>query len=89
MARKKEPTTTNTAITDFDFEQALSKLDQLIKQMEAGGLRLDESLIQFEEGISLVRHCQQALKDAEQKIHLLIEKNGHLEMQVFDSEIEQ
>ena len=44
--------------------------------MENGELSLEASLKTFEEGIRLTRECQQALKEAEQKVSLLVEKNG-------------
>jgi exodeoxyribonuclease VII small subunit len=54
--------------------------------METGDLSLEESLKTFEDGIKLTRECQQALKSAEQKVKLLIEKNGEVEEQSFESD---
>jgi exodeoxyribonuclease VII small subunit len=61
---------------DFNFEAALAELNQLVEKMERGGISLEESLADFERGIALTRQCQQALKTAEQKVHILLEKNG-------------
>lgn len=69
-----------------NFEQALSDLEQLVENMEQGDLSLDESLKQFEKGIALASSCQQSLQKAEQKVDLLIEKNGELLTKDFDSE---
>ncbi len=55
----------------FDFEKNLSELEQLVTQMEDGSLSLEQSLKKFEEGIGLIRSCQGALTDAEQKVELL------------------
>ena len=44
--------------------------------MESGELSLEASLKIFEEGIKLTRECQKALKEVEQKVSLLMEKNG-------------
>jgi len=60
----------------YPFESSLARLESLVEQMESGELSLDESLKLFEEGIKLTRECQQALADAEQKVNLLLEKNG-------------
>lgn len=62
----------------FDFEKALASLEKLVTRMESGNLSLEDSLSAFEEGIALTRQCQQALKQAEQKVQLLMEKNGQI-----------
>lgn len=66
MAKKTPPS----------FEQALEELEQIIGQMEQGEISLEESLKSFERGIHLTRTCQQALRDAEQKVQQLVEKSG-------------
>ncbi len=60
----------------FDFEQALADLEQLVERMEHGELTLEESLKDFERGIALTRSCQKALAEAEQKVKMLVQKNG-------------
>jgi exodeoxyribonuclease VII small subunit len=70
----------------FQFEESLSKLERLVEQMEDGEFSLEQSLKAFEEGIKLTRECQQALKKAEQKVQILIQKNGELESEPFDAE---
>lgn len=68
MAKKKT--------TGFDFENALEELEALVTAMEQGELSLEESLAAFEKGIKLTRECQTALKQAEQKVQVLIGENG-------------
>ncbi len=68
----------------YPFEESLNKLEGLVEKMESGDLSLEDSLKTFEEGIKLTRECQQALKQAEQKVNLLIEKNGSAESEPFD-----
>lgn len=63
----------------FPFEESISRLEALVERMEDGNLSLEESLKTFEEGIKLTRQCQQALKTAEQKVKVLIEKNSSVE----------
>lgn len=72
----------NTAI---NFESALKELESLVARMEQGDLPLEESLACFERGIALTRTCQQSLKSAEQKIQMLVEKDGLAELQPFDN----
>lgn len=69
-----------------DFEAALAELETLVEKMEQGDLSLDESLKQFERGIKLTRSCQQSLRDAEQKVQVLLEKNGQETLEPFDSD---
>ena len=69
-----------------DFEAALAELESLVEQMEQGDLSLDESLKQFERGVELTRACQTALKDAEQKVQILLEKDGQAELGAFTSD---
>ena len=65
--------------TGFDFENALEELETLVTSMEEGELSLEESLQAFEKGIKLTRECQTALKQAEQKVQVLISENGDTE----------
>ena len=68
------------------FEASLKELETLVEKMDQGELSLEESLQHFERGIQLTRNCQQALKDAEQKVDMLLKKNGQEEVVPFDSE---
>jgi len=71
-----------------DFETAMAELETLVEKMEQGDLSLDESLQQFERGVQLTRSCQQALKDAEQKVQVLLKKNGQETLEPFGSDVE-
>lgn len=77
MPRK---TTTDTA---FHFEAAMTELSHIVEKMEQGGLSLEESLQLFEKGIVLTRQCQQALKQAEQKVKILLKKNGQSSLESY------
>ncbi len=50
------------------FEQAMTRLEQIVTTLENGRCTLDESMKLFEEGAKLTAFCQKALKSAEQKI---------------------
>ena len=69
-----------------NFETSLKELETLVEKMEQGDLSLEESLSHFERGVQLSRSCQQALKAAEQKVEILMKKNGQEEITSFDSE---
>ncbi|MEL7564210.1 MAG: exodeoxyribonuclease VII small subunit [Dehalobacterium sp.] len=59
------------AAKNMSFEQALEKLEKNVKDLESGDLSLDEVLKLFEEGVGLVKVCQQKINEAEQKIEIL------------------
>ena len=61
-----------------NFETALTELEKLVQSMESGELSLENSLKAFEDGMQLSRDCQQALADAEQKVQLLMDKDGEI-----------
>lgn len=69
-----------------DFEKSLKELESLVEKMEQGDLSLEDSLSHFERGVQLSRACQQALKTAEQKVAILMQKDGQEETIPFDSE---
>ena len=65
--------------SDFNFEEKLRELEQLVTRMEDGNLGLEESLEAFENGVKLVKDCQQALEAAEQKVKVLTSAEGDTE----------
>lgn len=72
--------------THFNFEQALKELEELVGRMEQGNLSLEDSLKAFERGIELTRNCQQALKEAEQKVEILINKGDQTRAVPFEDQ---
>lgn len=61
MAENKERT----------FEEAMARLEEIVRALDGGNAGLDDSLGLFEEGISLVKLCNAKLEGAEQKVKLL------------------
>lgn len=55
-----------------DLDKALSELEAIVEQLEAGDQPLEKSLKDFERGVRLSRECQGALKDAEQRVQVLL-----------------
>ncbi len=68
------------------FEDALKKLEDIVKKMEAGDLPLEEALKSFEEGIKLIHFCQSKLNEAERRVELLLGNENSLQMKKFDGE---
>jgi exodeoxyribonuclease VII small subunit len=54
------------------FEAALKELEGIVKQLESGEAKLEESLQLFERGVRLSRFCSQKLEEAEKKIEMLV-----------------
>lgn len=67
-----------------DFEKQLSNLEALVESLESGDLSLEDSLKSFEQGIKVARECQTALKQAEQKVELLMREGDELVSQPFE-----
>ena len=70
----------------LDFETAMRDLEAIVERLEHGDLPLEESLAAFERGIMLTRTCQSALKEAEQKVEILLKKAGEPRVEDFNTE---
>ena len=57
--------------TTIDLERSLAELETLVTELERGDLPLEQSLARFEQGVNLVRRCQTALNQAEQRVEQL------------------
>ena len=68
------------------FEDALEKLEDIVKKMEAGDMPLDETLKSFEEGIKLIRFCSAKLEETERRVELLMEKENSVQVKRFQGE---
>jgi exodeoxyribonuclease VII small subunit len=60
----------------IDLEKALTDLEGIVDELESGDLPLEKAMQKFEEGIKLTRGCQAALKEAEQKVEILLKSAG-------------
>ncbi len=71
------------------FEEALQKLETIVKKLEDGNLTLEESLKAFEEGMRLSRFCAKKLDEAEKKVEILLkDSTGRLVAKPFSPEEE-
>ncbi len=71
----------------FNLEKSLTDLEALVEELENGDLPLDKAMKKFEEGIKLTRGCQAALKEAEQKVEILMKTAGGEEsLETFDAD---
>ena len=68
----------------INLEKSLADLEELVEELESGDLPLETAMKKFEEGIKLTRGCQAALKDAEQKVQILLKSAGGGELSEFE-----
>jgi exodeoxyribonuclease VII small subunit len=72
--------------SDKKFESALEELESVVEQLESGDLSLEDALAAFEQGVGLVKYCNQKLSEVEKKVELLIkDKEGRLQLKLLDS----
>ena len=69
-----------------NFEELMKKLEGIVTELENGNLNLDESVKRFEEGMKIAKQCNTILENAENKITILLEKDGELKEEDFDAE---
>lgn len=70
---------------DLKFEEALARLEEIVRELENGSAELDKSLDMFEEGVALVKLCSGKLDEAEKRINVLINNgNGGYDEKPFD-----
>jgi exodeoxyribonuclease VII small subunit len=62
----------------LNWEYLIEKLEKIVSQMEREKLSVEEAVSKFEEGIQLLKTCQTTLKNAEQKVSILLEKEGKM-----------
>ncbi|HZW60448.1 MAG TPA: exodeoxyribonuclease VII small subunit [Woeseiaceae bacterium] len=65
-----------TARKTIDLEKSLADLEALVEELESGDLPLEKAMQKFEQGIKLTRGAQAALKDAEQRVQVLLQSAG-------------
>ena len=56
---------------ELNFEGAMDRLEKIVEQMESGKLPLEDLIVRYEEGMNLVKICQERLANAEQKIEII------------------
>jgi exodeoxyribonuclease VII small subunit len=68
------------------FEDALEKLENIVRDMERGDMPLDSALKSFEEGIRLIRFCSAKLDETQRRVEQLLEKENSLQKKIFQDE---
>jgi exodeoxyribonuclease VII small subunit len=74
--------------TDFKFEKALARIEDIVDQMESGDIELDKALDLYREGMELMSKCQSALEKTQNKIKIITRDiQGKLKLE--DHELEE
>jgi exodeoxyribonuclease VII small subunit len=55
-------------IAAMSFEDALAELEQIVRRLEAGQVKLDEAILSYERGALLKQHCERKLNEAQQRV---------------------
>ena len=75
---------------ELNFEGAMNRLEKIVEQMESGKLPLEDLIVRYEEGMNLVKICQERLANAEQKIEIIARNSaGKSIVQEFEPAREQ
>lgn len=70
---------------ELNFEGAMDRLEKIVEQMESGKLPLEDLIVRYEEGMNLVKTCQERLAIAEQKIEIIARNSaGEPEVKQFE-----
>ena len=56
---------------ELNFEGAMERLETIVDQMESGKMHLEDLILRYEEGMKLVKICQERLASAEQRIEII------------------
>ena len=64
----------NSNISKLGFEESIKELSSIVGKIEQGQIPLQDSLQQYERGMTLIKHCRDILKRAEQRIEKITEE---------------
>lgn len=65
-------------VEKMTFEESIKTLEDLVKELEAGGIDLDRSIEIYERAVLLRNHCREILDDSERRIQKIMESSGTL-----------
>ena len=77
-SKQDSPSKSSGNLQELNFEQAYAELELIVGRMERGEQDLENSLRDFERGVTLMKHCHSKLKDAEQKVDVLVKDSDGL-----------
>lgn len=81
--KKRHPEVESNTL-QMSFEEALQRLDAIVKQLESGQVSLEDSIKVFEEGVTLYRFCAGRLQEVETKIERLVKTEQGFQLELLD-----
>src|SRR5271165_7133130 len=75
IQRKGPPNMPEDDVSQLSFEDALAELDQIVRGLEGGTLKLDAAVQAFERGVKLRRHCEAKLAEVEARVEALVQRS--------------
>lgn len=89
LFRPMSSTPPKKAAPELNFEAAMDRLEAIVDEMESGKMQLEELIVRYEEGMKLVKTCQERLTSAEQRIEIITRNHaGKPVVQPFDAKPE-
>jgi exodeoxyribonuclease VII small subunit len=73
---------TEEEVSKLSYEQALNELEKVVATLESGSAALDKSIELYTLGSILKDHCQKKLNTAQEKISVLVQKNGDTPIEI-------
>lgn len=64
---------------ELNFEEAITKLETIVKELESGSCSLDDAIEKYTEGMQLAKLCGDKLNNATEKVNKILRENGKLE----------
>lgn len=77
----------HTPVEQLDFETALQELEGIVRTLESGEIRLEDSISAYERGMALKKHCEKKLREAQSKIEKIsVDADGAVKTVPFEQE---
>ncbi|WP_038055252.1 exodeoxyribonuclease VII small subunit [Thermodesulfobacterium hydrogeniphilum] len=73
---------------DLNFEEALKRIEYILKQLENKDLDLETAIELYEEGLKLIYYCEQKLKNARTRVEVIIKEKEGFRLEEFEKAIE-
>jgi len=72
MSNLRAADAVGTDVAAMTFEDALAELEQIVRRLEAGQVKLDEAIQCYERGAHLKQHCERKLSEAQQRVDRIV-----------------
>ena len=63
----------------INFEENITKLENIVRELESGNVALDDALDKFNEAFKISKECDAKLKEVSDSLNKVLNKDGNLE----------